>query len=273
MKWLIVSADDFGVSERRNQGILESHRKGIVTSASLLAYGAAFAGAVKAAKAAPSLDIGLHLNLSEGEPLVLGHKTLVGPDGRFFGKDEARRRAREGLFDTAEVQKESEAQIDQLKQAGLKVTHLDGHQHIHIFGNLPAPIARAAARQGVRCFRSPADRMIPPGLKEEKRQAEIEDYRQWAMKALPVYAHSRLRSTENFGGIALSGRLTLENLILLIKELPAGLTELMVHPGLADKTEGFSGPDRENEIRVLTDPRLKILLRLQGIELTHFGNL
>jgi predicted glycoside hydrolase/deacetylase ChbG (UPF0249 family) len=273
MKWLIVNADDFGISERRNQGILEAHRKGIVTSASLLAYGAAFAGAVKMARATPSLDIGLHLNLSEGEPLVLGHRTLVGPDGRFFGKEEARRRARAGLFDPAEVEKETEAQIDQLRQAAIKVTHLDGHQHIHIFGNLPAAIARTAARLGVRCFRSPVDRMIPPGLRDAKRQAEIEEYREWALKALPVYGQMRLRSTENFGGIALSGRLTLEHLILLLKGLPPGLTELMVHPGLADKTGGFSGPDRESELRILTDPRLKILLKREGIELTRFGNL
>jgi len=60
--------------------------KGIVTSASMLAYGPAFREAVKIAKGLPKLDIGLHLNLSEGEPLVLGHKTLVNKDGLFWGR-------------------------------------------------------------------------------------------------------------------------------------------------------------------------------------------
>src|SRR6185503_13398424 len=77
MKWLVVTADELGLSTKRNQGIVDAHCKGIVTSASMLAYGPAFREAVKIAKALPALDIGLHLNLSEGEPLVLGHKTLV----------------------------------------------------------------------------------------------------------------------------------------------------------------------------------------------------
>ncbi|RPH44738.1 MAG: ChbG/HpnK family deacetylase, partial [Planctomycetota bacterium] len=66
MRWLIVTADELGRSSKRNQGIVDAHCKGIVTSASMLAYGPAFREAVKIAKALPKLDIGLHLNLSEG---------------------------------------------------------------------------------------------------------------------------------------------------------------------------------------------------------------
>jgi predicted glycoside hydrolase/deacetylase ChbG (UPF0249 family) len=274
MKWLIVNADDLGISDRRNQGILEAHRKGIVTSASLLPYGEAFAGALKILRATPSLDVGLHLNLSEGEPLVLGHKTLVGPDGRFWGKEEARRRAREGLFDPAEVEREAEAQIDLLRQARLTPSHVNGHQHIHIYGALPEAIARAASRHGVRCFRCPADTMIPPlAVLDQERLAQVEDYRRHALRAAEVYGRAKLRSTEHFGGVALSHHLTLENLMAVLKELPAGLSELMVHPGYADAEDGFSGPDRERELRALTDPRLKILLRQQGIELTSWAKL
>ena len=76
-KWLIVNADDFGLSGPRNAGIMEAHRRGIVTSASILVYTPGFREAVKMAKLMPALDLGLHLNLSDGEPLVLGHKTLV----------------------------------------------------------------------------------------------------------------------------------------------------------------------------------------------------
>src|SRR5687767_14262121 len=105
MKWLIVTADELGHSSKRNQGIIDAHCKGIVTSASMLAYGPAFREAVKIAKALPKLDIGLHLNLSEGEPLVLGHKTLVNPEGRFWGRQEARQRIKDGAFDLKEVEK------------------------------------------------------------------------------------------------------------------------------------------------------------------------
>src|SRR6185295_8186427 len=125
MRWLIVTADELGLSAKRNQGIVDAHCKGIVTSASMLAYGPAFREAVKIAKALPKLDIGLHLNLSEGEPLVLGHKTIVGPDGNFWGRQKARSLARDAKFDLREIEREVEAQIETLKSAGVRITHLN----------------------------------------------------------------------------------------------------------------------------------------------------
>jgi predicted glycoside hydrolase/deacetylase ChbG (UPF0249 family) len=115
--------------------------------------------------------------------------------------------------------------------------------------------------------------MVLPSLADAARAAEIEDYRAWARKAVETYARYRMRGAENFGGIALSGNLSIENLVATLRSLPEGLTELMVHPGLADTTEGFAGPDREREIQVLTDPRLKILLKQAEVQLTHFGTL
>jgi predicted glycoside hydrolase/deacetylase ChbG (UPF0249 family) len=273
MKWLIVNADDFGISSRRNAGIIEAHVTGVVTSASLMAYAPAFREAVKYAKACPKLDIGIHLNLSDGEPLVLGHKTLVGPDGNFWGKQEARRRAKEGLMNLGEVERETDAQIDVLQQAGLKVTHLDGHQHIHIFGSLPDPISRAASKRGIRHFRCPADKIRPPVEISPDKMTRLEEYRTAAHRATEVYAGMKMRCTEHFVGIGLSGYLSLENLLTAIKQLPEGLTEIMTHPGYPDTPGGFSGPDREIELRALTDPRVKTLLKQEKIELTHYGKL
>jgi len=274
MKWLIVSADELGLSTPRNQGIVDAHCKGIVTSASMLAYGPTFREAVKIAKALPKLDIGLHLNLSEGEPLVLGHKSLVDKEGRFWGRQEARRRIKEGLFDLRDVEREAEAQMDTLKQAGLKVTHLDSIDHVHIRGNLAQSLAVVAKRHGIRCFRCPAERVLPPSFKPDPaRIAAVEEYHQSALNAITVYASQRMRSTENFGGAAISGFLTPDLLIETLRALPDGLTELMVHPGLKAAEKGFEGPDRETELRALTDPRVKPLLKELGIELTHFGKL
>ncbi len=66
---LIVNADDLAWTEGVNRGIAQSHRNGIVTSATLLANGAAFASAVELAKGTPSLGVGVHLNLSDGNPV------------------------------------------------------------------------------------------------------------------------------------------------------------------------------------------------------------
>lgn len=274
MRWLIVTADELGLSSKRNQGIVEAHCKGIVTSASMLAYGPAFREAVKIAKGLPTLDVGLHLNLSEGEPLVLGHKTLVNPDGAFWGRTDARRRAREGRFDLREVELETDAQVDTLKSAGVKVTHLSAVDHLHIRGNLAQAIALVAKKHGIRCFRCPADKVRPPSLKiDAERLAAVQEYHDSALNAVSVYAQHRMRSTENFGGAALMGFLTPELITETLRSLPVGLTELMVHPGMKAAASGFEGPDREAEVKALTDPILKPLLKELKIGLTHFGKL
>jgi predicted glycoside hydrolase/deacetylase ChbG (UPF0249 family) len=84
MKKLIVTADDFGLTEKINQGILEAHRRGIVTSASLMANGSAFDDAVARLKEAPRLGIGAHLNLTEGASLSRPSlvSSLVDRDGQ-----------------------------------------------------------------------------------------------------------------------------------------------------------------------------------------------
>ena len=66
---LIVHADDFGLSEQVNEGIVEAHCKGIVTSTSLMATGAAFESAISLSRSTPTLDVGIHLTLTEEEPL------------------------------------------------------------------------------------------------------------------------------------------------------------------------------------------------------------
>lgn len=273
MKRLIVNADDLGVSAKRNLGIVEAHHRGVVTSASIIANGAAFDHAASLANLTPALDVGLHLNLSDGRPLLDGHRTLVGPNGAFPGKIEARERARQGKLDPIEVESEASAQLKAARQSGLRVSHLDGHQHIHVYGSVVEAVAKAAAREGVRYVRLPVDTLGPEEFASEARREQLEDYRKNSASAAPVYRRFRLRSTDHFGGAALTGALTLESLVTALKSLRDGLTELMVHPGLAEGAEGFEGADREKELRALTDPRIKLLLQQEGIELTHFGRL
>ncbi len=273
MRRLIVNADDLGISEAANRGILESHRRGIVTSASMLATGRAFPEAVERTREAPGLDVGLHFNLSEGRPIVDGHKTLVDAGGGFLGKQEARERARTGGFDPSEVESEADEQLRKLKAAGVPATHIDGHQQIHIFRCVAEGVARAAARHGIRFVRCPDDQLAPPAPLDGERAAQVEDYRLNAREAMTIYSRSGLRTTDHFGGIGLSGFLTNASLATTLRALREGLTELMVHPGYAEGTGGFRGPARERELEALTDPAIATLLRDEGIGLTHFGKL
>ena len=64
MKYLIVNGDDFGASRGINRGILEAHRRGILTSASLLVDAPRSEEAARLGQAAPELSVGLHVDLA-----------------------------------------------------------------------------------------------------------------------------------------------------------------------------------------------------------------
>jgi len=83
---LIVHADDFGLSIKVNEGIIHVHRKGLLTSTSLMATGQAFDHAIQAANHNPTLDIGVHLTLTGESPLskAADLQTLVDKNGCFY---------------------------------------------------------------------------------------------------------------------------------------------------------------------------------------------
>src|SRR6266436_8521191 len=156
MKNLIVNADDLGWTDVVNRGIVEAFHHGIVTSASLLANGAAFAEAVEAACSAPALGVGLHLNLSDGPP-VADRETvtsLLNDDGEFASGPESLllRRVWRGLL-LAEVETEWDEQIQKVRDAGIAPTHLDGHKHVHMLPGLFEIALRLAKRHGIGAIR------------------------------------------------------------------------------------------------------------------------
>ncbi len=118
MRNLIVNADDLGWTEGVNRGIAEAHRSGIVTSASLLANGEAFASGVELARAAPTLGVGVHLNLSDGEPVAPRElvTSLLNDQGELEGRPESLllRLARRSVL-LREIEEEWDAQIQKVR--------------------------------------------------------------------------------------------------------------------------------------------------------------
>ncbi|PYV37378.1 MAG: hypothetical protein DMG06_28315 [Acidobacteria bacterium] len=76
MKFLIVNADDFGASPGINRGILEAHRRGVVTSASLLVNTSGSLEAVALSRTVPRLSVGLHVDLGKELPEGTGLRRL-----------------------------------------------------------------------------------------------------------------------------------------------------------------------------------------------------
>ncbi len=155
---LVVNADDFGISSRINEGILLAHQAGIVTATSLMAVGRAFEQAVQCCRAVPALDVGVHLTLVAERPLLPHRSSLTGDDGRFPASAGAfLRRWLTGRIRRADVQAEWSAQIERVLDHGIRVTHLDSHQHVHILPGLADLSLQLAARYNIPFVRVPVE--------------------------------------------------------------------------------------------------------------------
>lgn len=109
MKYLIVNADDFGASHGINRGIIEAHRQGIVTSASLLVTTPWSEEAARLGRAAPELSVGLHINI----------------DGDGREPDLAK-------SDASRLRAELDRQCRRFEALmGYPPTHLDSHHNVH----------------------------------------------------------------------------------------------------------------------------------------------
>ncbi|GAG15378.1 unnamed protein product, partial [marine sediment metagenome] len=139
-KKLIITADDYGLSEDANKSILECYLRGAVTDISLLAWGDAFEHAVRMAKENGINKIGVHL--------------AVGGDYKsFFLKYFT------GFVNTNELYADFKKQIYKVKKAGFKITHLDSHQHVHMVPGIFRMVVELMKEEGIKYVRFPLERL------------------------------------------------------------------------------------------------------------------
>lgn len=264
-KRLIVNADDYGANVKRTTGIVAAFKKGIVSSVSVLANGDGWGFAPFRNDPRLGATAGLHFNLSEGAPVFAGHRTLVADDRRFFGKEETRRTLLAGDFDPAEVEKELIAQLQVLFKQRIRVSHIDGHQHVHVYPKVAEVVAKIAREAEIRFVRVPSG----PGL---------EDLGELPARAAETFRKAGLRATDHFRGGHMVFAPSEEKLHETLASLPAGTTELMVHPGhsgpdVTGPFAKFSTPDREVELAALTSLATREVLSRHRIELISFAEL
>lgn len=274
----IVNGDDFGLSPGVNKGVIEAYRRGILTSASLIAVGEAFEEAAMLAREHPGLSIGVHLVLVEGTPVLPPGEipSLVTPDGRFLGSPGAfLARWLTGRIRLGEIRQEFEAQVAKVLDHGVQIDKLDSHMHLHLLPGIFETLLALAKRHRIRAIRLPREPVFnggnPPGLRGLWRRGVLALLSSAQVKKL---AASDLFFTDHFSGLAESGRVTEEDLFRILDNLKPGVTEIMVHPGYRDAVlEGWSRScryQREREIQALTSPRVRGLIEERGIMLITY---
>jgi hopanoid biosynthesis associated protein HpnK len=278
LKQLIVNADDLGLTPGVNRGILRAFKDGIVTSASLLVTGSAFGEAVALARQNPELDVGLHLALVE-EQAVLGCQvlpTLVDETGRFpRTSGEFFRRAFLGRISWDEVERELGAQIVRFQKTGLRLSHLDSHQHLHMFPPVFQIVRRLTSGMDNIWIRNPA------GLWRKSPGVRMGRWVQRIGLNMTCLSTGALRGSrvpqmpDGMYGFEVSGCLTRSALERILRKIPDGLYELICHPG-EDDTDTWTryshwGYRWAEELEALIAPETRVVLEEQGIVLTSFG--
>jgi predicted glycoside hydrolase/deacetylase ChbG (UPF0249 family) len=277
---LIVNADDLGVSEAVNAGILRAHRGGIVTAASIMACGGAFDHAARLAAQHPELDIGVHLTLVAARPLLKRESSLTAAPGRFQPSAGAFfRRWAAGGIRREEAAAELAAQIERVRDAGLSPTHLDSHQHLHALPGLLGVVRDLARRHRIPFVRAPLERPVfdrPLGGRGLKRLAGALGLAlSWKAAAIVDGGWDGC-AAPLFVGFREGGRLTAERLRAVIGRLrPGRVYELMCHPGLEPPEPEIRrwGYRHVEELAALTSPAVRGELDRRGVRLCRFADL
>ena len=181
---LLVTCDDCGLSEGINLTAARLHEQGIVTCASLMTNFPAVPHALALFRQHPTLELGVHLNLSDGFPVSsLGPNTdLTRADGQF--RDRYMLFAK-GVFPSGimmeQMRTELRAQIEVLCHAGIHPAHLTTHCHFHVLPALRELVYDLAEEYGVTWVRSyshkstsiPFNLLIDKGTQERKSGAFV----------------------------------------------------------------------------------------------------
>jgi len=249
-KRLIVNADDLGRTEGVNTGVFDAHRRGIVTSATLMVNYPAARHVAALSRESPALGIGLHVALTGGTPALPPDqlKTLVDTTGALPSKPEGLAAA-----DPSEVLAEVRAQLKRFRGImGRDPTHFDSHHHSH--REVPAvfeALLALAWETGlpVRCAN--------PAMAERLRREGV---------PTPDY----------FVDEFYDRGATLADLVRIVESLSAGTTELMCHPAVVDEelraTSGYA-EQRTRELDALTRGEARQALQRSGVRLISFGQL
>ena len=226
-------------------GAIRAHSEGIVTACSIVANGAEFDDAVARLRDVPSLEVGVHLALVEERPLTAmrfprSYATVL---PMYLSR----------AISVESIARELRAQLERVAGAGLQVTHLNGHQHLHLLPRIFAVVAALAEEYGIPYIRIVDDRGV------RARRVAVA-----ALSAIGRRVRRAGLTNDRTIGVGEAGHLA--DVVPLLDHVD-GVTELVTHPGIGVSGYAAWRYDWEGETRALCDPRLRDELAARGIRL------
>ena len=278
-RFLIVTADDFGLHESVNEAIERASRDGILTAASLMVGAAAADDAIRRARELPRLRVGLHLVLADGRA-VLGPDVIPGladqsgrmnsrmfANGvRFFAVPKLRR----------QLEAEIRAQFSAFARTGLTLDHVNMHKHFHLHPTLLKMLLRIGAEYGVSAVRVP-DEPLWFAARGGRRIPWITAamLAPWNALMRRRLRAARMLHNDSIFGVAASGAMDEETLLAVLARLPAGITEIYLHPATVSGSAiapSMNGYRHADELAALLSPRVRTAVAAAGVERGGYGD-
>jgi hopanoid biosynthesis associated protein HpnK len=280
MKELIINADDFGLSGGANRGIIKAWQQGILTSTSLMVGGGAFKEAVTLAGENPGLQVGLHLTLVQGRAVLerKGFPALVDENGD-FGNDPVLAGMR--YFFLKPLRKklhlEIEAQIARCLDAGINLSHVDGHLNIHMHPVVFDILCELMPKYGIKSFRLSRE-SLAANLAVDRERVIGKCADAFIFASLARRCRSRLdrlgiRYAAEVKGLLNSGRMTEDYLLQALDRVGDGLTEIYFHPGCrpcAELDRWMPAYRHDDELAALISAQVSGKLARLGIRLRNY---
>jgi predicted glycoside hydrolase/deacetylase ChbG (UPF0249 family) len=168
---IILNADDFGMCDDTVRATIECLENGSLTSATIMPTMPATTAAIDYARSHPQFSFGVHLTyvcdttehpLSDPKDIaaLCDHTT-----GRFLPSQTVRMMAIRGKIPVEQIERETAAQIGVLRDAGVRVSHVDSHGHLHKFAPFVAALRNVLPRFGITRVRSAQDTYLRKPLK------------------------------------------------------------------------------------------------------------
>jgi len=280
-KRLIINADDFGLHSAINEGIQKAHQEGHLTSTTLIASGNAFDEAVRIAKDCPELSVGVHLTLvgslppisaPEKIPSLLTEKRVFRDSHIPFIRDWTKRQIQK-----EQIYLEWCAQIEKIRQAGIEISHIDSHQHLHVLPGLSDLLLKVAKEYNIPAVRIPKEPYSFYGA-DSSNMARIvaRNGLTFCSKMAEKKWQPALAMPDHFFGMLAGGQMTLDCWKKLIPILPEGVSEVMTHPGRSNSELGAFFPWKyhwQEELAALQSEELTEWLTKYSIKLTNYRSL
>lgn len=276
---LIVNADDFGISEEVNEAIIRAHREGVLTSTSLMVAGKAAEQAVRLAKENPRLAVGIHLVAVMGRSVLPQSEipTLVDREQNFSNNPTAA-----GLKyffsppSRREIRREIAAQFAKFQETGLRLSHVDGHLHLHVHPVIFNEALRQASKYGARRMRVPQEeRSVALGYDSTHRAQKTFFTIQFG--GLARYMKRKLAAAgftvpERVYGNLQSGQMSESYFLYTLDHLRAATSEIYFHPAVypPDRTLDADEQQCQLEFETLISPRVRERMAQAGIQLTNY---